>query len=240
MKVLLFSLLFTASVSLANAQADASAMHPHHTAERQVLTVSATGSERIETTVAEVRLAIEERGMSDEEARDRMARRSQRLLEFLRGEKVERLETASLRLHPIYDYTKGDRQIVGFQAMSVVSFRTGVERVAALIDEAIQRGANQVQDLVFTAPEATIEAARQEALRAATRTALARADAVLGELGLERQRIIRIHIGSHDPHPPVPLMRAEAQSFAASDRASTDVEAGEQVVEATVTLEISY
>lgn len=212
-----------------------------HRPERQVLTVSATGTERIEATVAEVRLAIEERGMSDEEARNRMAKQTNRLLAYLREENVERLETTSLRLHPIYDYTKGDREIVGFQARSVIQFRTGVDQISQIVDESISRGANQVQDLIFTAPESEIEAARQRALRTATRLALERADAVLAELGLERGRIIRINLAPLEPDPPIPLPRMEAQAFSAKEeRAPTDVEAGQPTISASVTLEVSY
>lgn len=209
--------------------------------ERQVLTVSATGTERIEATVAEVRLAIEERGMTDEEARNRMAKHTNNLLAYLREENVERLETTSLRLHPIYDYTKGDREIVGFQARSVIQFRTAVDQISQIIDESISRGANQVQDLVFTAPESEIEAARQRALRTATRLALERADAVLAELGLERRQIIRINLAPLEPEPPIPLPRMEAQVFSAKEeRSPTDVEAGQPTITASVTLELAY
>lgn len=208
--------------------------------ERQILTVSATGTERIEATVADVRLAIEERGATDQEAREKMARRSNQLLAFLREQRVDRLKTTSLRLHPIYDYTKGAREVVGFQAMSVIEFRSDAADVAHVLDEAIARGANQVQDLTFTAPEETIEEARQQALRSATRLALQRADTVLEELGQERRRIVRIHIGALDSGPPFPpAPRMEMRALAA-DSTGTDVEAGQPEITASVTLEIGY
>lgn len=216
------------------------AMAEGHFPERQILTVSATGTERIQATVADVRLAVEERGLTDEEARSRMARRSNRLLEYLREAGVERLETTSLRLHPIYDYTKGDREIVGYQAMSVIRFRSESATVGPVIDEAIARGANQVQDLLFTAPEAEIEAARQRALRTAVKVGMQRADTVLEELRLERKEIVRVHLDPVDPEPPfVPLRGAEARAMA-TERPPSDLEAGEPAVTASVTLEIAY
>ncbi len=235
-----FSLLLLSLAATVPFGAQASIAEDQQPRERQVLTVSATGTERIQATVAEVRLAIQETALTDEEARERMARRSNRLLEYLRAEGVERLETTSLRLHPNYDYTKGDREIINYQAMSVIRFRSDVARVGSIIDEAIARGANQVQDLLFTAPEVEIEAARQQALRAATQLALQRADAVLEELGLERQRIIRIHVAADEPNSPFPMPRKEAHAMTAADRAPTDVEAGEPSVSASVTLEIAY
>lgn len=229
--LLLFLLVAVTLAPLANAEREPP--------ERQILTVSATGSERIEATVADIRLAIEERGQTDEEARERMAQRSNSLLSFLREQGVDRLKTTSLRLHPIYDYTKGDREVVGFQAMSVIEFRSDTADAAHLIDEAIARGANQVQDLLFTAPEDVIEEARRRALRSATRLALARADAVLDELDLERRRIVRIHIGDEDSQAPISPRRME-RAMTSADRTTTDLEAGEPEIKATVTLEVGY
>lgn len=208
--------------------------------ERRILTVSATGTERIEATVADVRLAIEERGLTDEEARERMAERSNRILGFLREQAVDRLRTTALRLHPIYDYTQGDREIVGYQAMSVIEFRGNASEVGLIIDEAIARGANQVQDLTFTAPEETIEQARRVALRTATNLALQRADAVLETLGLRRERIIRIQIEPANRNGPVyPVRAMQARAYGA-ESASTDLEADEPEIQATVTLEVGY
>lgn len=207
--------------------------------ERQVLTVSATGVERIPATVADIRMGIEERASTDEEARERMAARSSQLLEFLRAEGVERLETQGLRLHPIYDYTRGDREVVGYQAVTVVRFRTEAGTAGFLVDEAIGQGANQIQDLVFTAPEDQVEEARQQALRKATRVALERAEAVLGELGLEWQTILRIRIEPTDDEPPVVPMRSVDSRSGSRDRGS-EMEGEEPEVRATVTLELSY
>jgi uncharacterized protein len=210
--------------------------------ELQVLTVTATGSQRITATKADVRLAVEERGVTDEEARLRMADRAQTLLDFLRRQEVERLETATLRLHPIYDYTRGDRDVVGFQAMTVIRFRTNTADLDFVVGEAIARGANQVQDILFTAPDEEIEQARQEALRIATRLALQRAQTVLTELERAPRKIIRIRLSSQDDHPPVfPAARRSDARTPTQDRAATpDSESGEPTVSATVTLEISY
>jgi len=209
--------------------------------DRRRLTVSAAGKERITATKADVRLAIEERGATDTEARERMAQRSGALLTFLRDEGVERLETRALRLHPIYDYTRGDREIVGYQAVAVVRFTGQANTIGYLIDEAIARGANQVQELIFTADEEEIEQARQRALQSATRLALARASAVLGELNLTPQQIHRIQLGSPEDEAPIfPPMRPDARAAAAPERSATELEASEPEVRALVTLEIHY
>ena len=237
---LIFSLwIALAGIALPLAGQD-DATIPAERFDRPLLTVSATGTERITATKADVRLAIEERGATDVEARERMGRRSSALMEFLRGENVERLETLALRLHPIYDYTQGNREVVGHQAMMVISFRADATGVGFIVDEAISRGANQVQELVFTAPESEIEDARLRALRTATGLAMKRADAVLEELGLTREKIHRIHLTTTEEPPPVVPFRAMEARTASADRRGTDLEGGEPEIEATVTLEIVY
>jgi uncharacterized protein len=224
-----------AAVSATSADLPSSADRP---AERNIITISALGTDRVTASKADVRLAIEERGATDGEARERMARRSNTVLDFLRGENVERLETLALRLHPIYDYTRGDREVTAFQAMTVIRFRSDARSVGFIVDEAIARGANQVQELRFTAPEAEIEQARQRALQQATRIALERGEAILRELGLTRKEIVRIHASPGDEQSPsFPMPRMEMR---AADRSPTDLEAGEPEIHATVTLEISY
>ncbi len=240
MKKFLFPLSLAIAILTVPLAAQDDATAPSHDLEHSLLTVSATGTERIAATKADVRLAIEERGATDVEARERMGRRSSALMDFLRGENVERLETLALRLHPIYDYTQGNREVVGHQAMMVISFRADAAGVGFIVDEAIARGANQVQDLAFTAPESEIEEARLQALRTATALALKRADAVLEELGLTREKIHRIHLSATEEPPPVVPFRAMEARSTTADRRGTDLESGEPEIKATVTLEIRY
>ncbi len=206
----------------------------------QILTVSAQGLERIPATVAVIRLAVEERGANPEEARAAMARRTGPLLEFLRGQPVNQLETSTVRIQPIHDYSRNRAEIVGYQAVTAVTFRAAAELAGALIDQSLAEGANQLQDLRFTAGEESREEARRSALRQAARLARERAAAVMEELGLEEGRVVRVQIGADAEGPVYPMRQLEMMRATADASPSTEVEAGDEEVTARVSLDISY
>lgn len=216
--------------------------HPGvETIRRQILNVSGSGRERVRATLADVRLAVEKRGATPEEAQRRMVERANPLIDYLRGQNLQQLETVSLHVQPIHDYSRGTQEIVGYQAMTVVRFRAEADEVSVIIDQAMQRGANQLQGLSFTAPEEVIEAARQKALRQAARLAQRRARAVLDELGLEEGRIVAIDLSPVDDQPVWPMRGARFEAArATADHAPPEVEAGEQEILAQVSLQISY
>jgi hypothetical protein len=87
----------------------------------------------------------------------------------------------------------------------------------------------------FTIDDVTNNAARNRALAAATRDAQAQADAVLATLGLTRQEVMGIQVEGAMMSIPSPMLRGVADSAA-----STPVVAGEQTIQATVTLHIRY
>jgi hypothetical protein len=63
----------------------------------------------------------------------------------------------------------------------------------------------------------------------------------LSALGFQPKEVVGIEVNgaSSPPPPPRPLLRAESAKLASQD-ASTPIVGGEQQVEATVTLQISY
>lgn len=105
------------------------------------------------------------------------------------------------------------------------------------MDEAVKAGATRIDGVSFIASDAAIATAQKAALREATQEARSQADAVLSSLGFTAQEIVGIQVnGAYAPPPrPVPMAEMAKQDFAA-----TPVIGGEQQVEASVTLQISY
>lgn len=156
----------------------------------------------------------------------------------LRSQNVEKLETTGISLNPRYDYID-DRQVLrGYQATNTVSFRVATEQAGSVIDGAIAAGATQIDGVSFVAEESAIAAARQAVLVSAVADAQQQADTVLGALGLSREEIIGITIGSVSAPPPV-RVQANRARFAEAD-VSTPVEGRSQIINAQVTLEIRY
>lgn len=205
----------------------------------RTLTVSGQGVETIPTTLANVRLGVEVQGKTAKEVQQEAARRSSAVVALLRSRNVEKLQTTGISLNPVYSYTNNVQRLTGYSASNIVSFRLNSEQTGTLLDEAVVAGATRIDGISFVASDTAIAAAQQQALREATQDAQQQADTVLAALNLTRREVVSIQVNDASPPQP-PMLRYEARA-ASSDRAvSTPVVGGEQEIEASVTLQISY
>ena len=160
------------------------------------------------------------------------------MVELLRSRQVEKLETAGITLNPIYNYeSKPSPQITGYTATNTVTFRINTQSAGTLLDDAVNAGATRIDGVSFVAVESAIESARKQALKTATQDAQSQADAVLSALNLKRGEILSIQVNGASAPPPVYQKPAARATFA---DATTPVVGGEQQIEASVTLQISY
>lgn len=203
------------------------------------LTVSGRGTESIPTTLSEVNLGVEIQGKTAQEVQQEAARRSSAVVALLKSRNVEKLQTTGIRLNPVYSYTNNVQRITGYAASNTVSFRIATEKAGTLLDEAVKAGATQINGISFIASDEAIAAARQQALKEATQDARQQANAVFSALGFQPKEVVSIKVDNASAPPPPVLYRAEAAKVA-DQVASTPVVGGEQQVEASVTLQISY
>lgn len=205
----------------------------------RTLTVSGRGVEMIPTTLSLVSLGVEIQGKTAEEVQQEAARRSSAVVTLLKNRNVEKLQTTGIRLNPVYSYNNNVQRITGYTASNTVSFRLATEKAGTLLDEAVKAGATQINGISFVASEEAIASAQKQALKEATQEAQQQADAVFSTLRLKPKEVVSIQVNGASPPPPPMLYRAEAAKLANAD-ASTPVIGGEQQVEASVTLQISY
>ncbi|MCZ2200832.1 SIMPL domain-containing protein [Cylindrospermopsis raciborskii] len=205
----------------------------------RTLTVSGSGVETIATTLTRVSLGVEVQGKTAQEVQQEAARRSSAVVNLLKSRKVEKLETTGVRLNPVYSYTNNIQRITGYAASNTVSFRFPTDKVGSLLDEAIKTGASEINGISFVATDEAINEAQKQALRKATQEAKKQAEAVLSSLGFQTKEIISIQINNASAPPPPILQRSQVVKASASD-AVTPIVGGEQQVEASVTLQISY
>ena len=206
-------------------------------AAMRTLTVTGQGQELVPTTKAQVNLGVSVEGQNAETIQRQVAERSAAVVELLQSRNVEKLETTGIRLSPRYRYDNGESTVVGFTASNTVGFRVPNEEAGEIIDEAVNDGANQIQNISFIAEDAALDAARQEALRQATADAQTQANTVLNALNLGAEEIVSIQING--ANRPMPLPRGAALASADSE-VNTPVVGGEQTVQARVTLTIRY
>lgn len=205
----------------------------------RTLTVSGRGMESVPTTLSQVSLGVEVQGKTAEEVQQEAAKRTSAVVALLKSRNVEKLETTGIRLNPVYSYTNNVQRITGYAASNTVSFRIATDKAGTLLDSAVKAGATQINGVSFIASDEAIAAARKVALKEATQDAQQQADAVFSALGLKSKEIVSIQVGNASAPPPPVFLRTQTAKIANED-VSTPVVGGEQEVEASVTLQISY
>ncbi|WP_068815991.1 SIMPL domain-containing protein [Phormidesmis priestleyi] len=205
----------------------------------RTLTVTGRGIEEISTTITQVRLGVEAQGKTANEVQESVARRSNAVVTLLKSRNVEKLETTGINLNPIYSYDNNRQKLDGYSASNLVSFRVPTEKAGTLLDDAVKAGASRIDGVSFVATDDAIATAQKLALRKATQDAQGQADAVFSALNLTRREVVSIQVNGAAAPPP---MLADVASFrvAAAQKAPTPVIGGEQRIEGSVTLQISY
>jgi uncharacterized protein len=155
----------------------------------------------------------------------------------LKDLQVEKLQTTGINLSPKYVYENNRQRQDGFTGQNSISFVTSIERSGTTLDAIVAAGANRIDQISFLAPDEAIKVARNGALQDAVKDAQDQADAVLSALNLKAQSIRTIRVNNESFSPPVLLNQS---TFAKADTNATSVVGGEQKVQASVTLEISY
>ncbi|NJP08427.1 MAG: SIMPL domain-containing protein [Leptolyngbyaceae cyanobacterium RU_5_1] len=207
----------------------------------RTLTVTGRGTEMIPATLANVRLGVEAQGKTAKEVQAEVARRSNSVVSLLKSRNVDKLQTTGINLNPTYRYDNNVQTLTGYTASNIVSFRVEAQKAGALLDDAVQAGASRIDGISFNATEGAIASAQKVALGEATQDAQTQADAVLSSLGLSRKEVVGIQVNGAFAPPPRPLFKgADVLESRAAAAPPTPVEGGEQQVEASVTLQISY
>jgi uncharacterized protein len=207
----------------------------------RTLTASGRGIVTIPTTLSQIRLAIEASGKTPNAAQQEAARRSTQVMNYLKAQQVDKLQTTGINLNPTYNYpSNGKPQIVGYTANNSISFQVTTDRAGKILDAAVQSGASRIDGVSFIASERAISTAQIQALKQATQDAQRQADAILETLNLKRREVIGIQINSTSNPTPIPMVQSMMSQKIASDAATTPIVGGEQQVEAGVTLDIGY
>ena len=206
----------------------------------RTLTVTGRGTEMVATTITQVRLGVEAQGKTANEVQLEVARRSNAVVNLLNARQVDKLETTGINLNPSYQYDNGKQTLTGYSASNIVSFRIATEKAGTLLDEAVKAGASRIDGVSFIATDEAIAATQKTALREATQDAQAQADAVFSALNFTKGQIVSIQVNGASAPPPRPLEDFQNMRASAASKAPSPVIGGEQEVQASVTLQISY
>ncbi len=143
------------------------------------------------------------------------------------------IQTSGLSVNPRYNYEKNRSQpeIIGYEASNNVTVRLrDLDDAGAVIDEAVQSGANNLGGISFTFadPKPLYAEARKDAVKEAK----AKADLLTDAAGVDLGQLITIRDEYVQAPSPRPMM---ARVEMAADQ-SVPIAAGESTVSANVTL----
>lgn len=206
----------------------------------RTLTVTGRGFEEIPTTLTQVRLGVEVQEKTANAAQEAVARRSTSVVTLLRSRSVQKLETTGINLNPVYRYDNNTQTLIGYSATNTVSFRIPTDKAGTLLDDAVSAGATRIDGVSFVATDEAIAAAQKQALRKATQDAQSQANSVFSALNFTPKEIVSVQINGATTPPPRPFEGYDVAVRSAAAKAPTPVIGGEQRVEGSVTLQISY
>ena len=206
-----------------------------------VVSTRATSRKRLTNTVADVVFGVEARARTIASVHKTLADSSKALLDFLRTIGAERLRTDQVSVTPETETDRGrglpDR-IVGYTARMQVSFRVPADKLPEVLAGVLDRGGNTLLDTVLTPREEELDAARQELAAAATRTAMAQADAIAQAAGRKLGKVRSITVESNPGYSPRPPMAA-ASMAAPRPAGPIAAEAGESELANTVSVVVT-
>ncbi|MEM9771447.1 MAG: SIMPL domain-containing protein [Cyanobacteria bacterium P01_D01_bin.73] len=201
------------------------------TIQERTISVSGNGSVAIPSTHAVVRLGVEVQGRDAASVQAQLAAQSNTLVDWLKKQALEDLQTQSISLSPRYGRNS---ELIGYTASTTLTFRTAIADSGKVIDGAVKNGATRINNISLTATPAAIQEARKQALILASQNAQAEADIVLGALGLSRREIIGIQLQG------APSFQFATRGGIAMEAPGAPIVGGEQTISAFVTMQIRY
>jgi len=204
----------------------------------RVLTVTGRGERFVKTTKARIQLGVTAEGKTAIAVQEEVARQANSIVSRLQQLGVEKLQTTSIQLNPKYVYENNRQRQDGFTGQTSVSFIVDIDKAGSTLDSAVNSGANQIDQISFIATDPELNAAKQLALQDAIKDAQTQSNTVLSALGFTPKTIKAINISDSAIAYPVPQPRLA--TFAKDAANSVPILGGEQKVEASVTLQITY
>jgi uncharacterized protein YggE len=202
--------------------------------QSHVIVVSGSGNVQVKPDQAYVSAGVQTRGRTAQEAQTENNQSMQSVINAIKalGIPATNIQTDGVSLSPQYD---NQQNLTGYVATNNVEVRVDqIDQAGAVLDAAVQAGANQAGNIRFTLKDDT--ASRNQALALAAKDARSKADALAAALNLQITGVDAVS----EQSVSVPLLVQPRSSFAANPAAPVPVEPGQLTVSAQVTIQFSY
>lgn len=202
-------------------------------------TISFSGKGKINAKpdIAMVRIVVFSEAATSKEAERANVPKSKAIVDFLKKEGLAEkdIKTAEYQIFPQYSYPKIELpQIKGYQAYQELDVKIrDIEKASAIIDGAVNVGANKVTDLRFTLDDP--EKLQTEARAKAIEDAKKKAHELEKQLGINLGKIV--NFSENTGGYPVPFY-AEAKDFSRSgiSGAIPEIPTGENEIKVDITI----
>jgi uncharacterized protein YggE len=198
------------------------------------VSVSATGSASADPDLAVVHVSVESTADTANAARGQVARDIERVRTALSDADVPDADvtTTTFGIAPVYNYTRGERELVGYRAVHSLAVDVGPDRAGEVIDLTVGAGATSVDGVRFTLSDDRRAELRATALDRAMDAARADADGIADAADLSVTGVRQASTGT--AFVPYPAARFED---AASDGGTVIQPAP---VTVTATVDVTY
>lgn len=201
------------------------------------LTVTGNGKVIAQANAVQLQIAVITKGNDVTEAQQENAAIMNRVIQSILNLNIprENIQTAAYTVTPTYNYIEGKQVFSGFEVTNAISVKiTDINQVGAVIDTAVQSGANRISSLQFSVenPDFYYQQALSLALQNAQLKARTIADTMQLSLHPEPIEILEESVGT----PPV-LYKTLA---IAEQSVSTPIEQGQMTISATVRVTFRY
>jgi uncharacterized protein len=152
---------------------------------KRILTVEGAQKLSIQPNIAELELGVEERNENLSKAQQENARKINQIIQALLslGISQANIQTVDYTIFPLYDYIDGSQLFRGYQVRHTLLISIeDLNQTGAIIDTAIQQGANHVSKITFTLKN--MDFYYQQALKGALENATAKAQTISNAMGV--------------------------------------------------------
>jgi len=168
--------------------------------------VSGFGKVSVEPDEGHVVVSVEVESKTASGAADQNAVIVNRVITKIKSVGVEKVETKSYRVEPIYQWVEEPIEqgkegvtkrsvIIGYKARTTLEIVAQPGLVGKVIDAAMSGGANRIDSVFFTLSENSRKSAYEKALRKAVEDAENKTRVVAEELGIGNYRISKVVVG---------------------------------------------
>ncbi len=208
--------------------------------DESVISVSGSASLQVDADRAMLGFGVEMEGETASAALAANSKRMNAVVEALRqvGVGEQEISTAQFNIAAVYDRQQ-DREtgtwtqtLKGYRVSNLLNVETDrLEQVAAIIDAAVEAGANRVDRISFGLSRELQERSREQLIEAAVNNALSKAQKAIAPLDYELVGVKNMTLADH----AVPIPRyAESARMDMAVSAAPPVFAGDESVSTTV------